>query len=254
MMRLHTWRGMLCLGLLLGGLALGAATICPARDDQKGDGGKDQPKPTQLKLEKYKKATAINFAGALKLPFESLSSLGHRIEQARKDSDPVALAAIANELRVAEKVSGKKAEMTSQDVGKEALDLAVLRGVPEELQALSLMTDDTTAQTRLKSEIDSAKKCQAEEREQAKAVANGEKPRALRGTLLIVNQTDDELQIRVNGVPRARSFAHSTSSITVFDPPGTTTRLEAFNFFEGLKGFSTVEQNVGFKVFLITEN
>src|SRR5436309_2349971 len=129
-------------------VAIGAATVCPAQDTRKGEGVKLQQKPVRLKLEKYKQATSINFASALKLSFESLSSLGHRIEQARKDSDPVALAAIANELRVAEKVSGRKAELTSEDLRKEALDLALLRGVPEELQALSLMTRDTTAQTR----------------------------------------------------------------------------------------------------------
>jgi len=237
---------------------IGVATICPAQDTPKGGGDKSQQKTVQLKLEKFKQASSTNFASSLKLPFESLASLGFRIEQARKDSDPVALAALANELGVAEKVSGKKADVTSADLAKEATELASLRGVPEELQALVLMTSDTSAQSRLNTQLEAAKQLRARRAADAKAAAGGSgdaaSPQSLRGTVQVINLTDDELEIRINGFRSGRSFANSSIFLTFFDVPGGTTRLEAISFFEGLKAFKTIEQDVSFTTFVIQEN
>src|SRR5689334_6602017 len=65
-------------------------------------------------------AATVDFRKALGVPFEGLTTIGARIEQARTASDPVCLAVLATELGVAEKVSGKKASLTSDEVMKEA--------------------------------------------------------------------------------------------------------------------------------------
>src|SRR4051794_4391874 len=74
----------------------------------------------KLKPMNVEAASAVNFNRAFGLPFESLNSLGQRIDHARRASDPVALASAARELGVAEAVSGKKASLRSADVMKEA--------------------------------------------------------------------------------------------------------------------------------------
>src|SRR5262245_47592661 len=73
-------------------------------EDQQAVTSKATPRPA---------ASAVNFRKELNLPFDSLSTLGSRIESARRKPDPVALAHAANELAVSEKVSGKTASITS---------------------------------------------------------------------------------------------------------------------------------------------
>src|SRR5262245_33132216 len=80
--------------------------------------------------------SGVNFRKELNLPFETLSTLRSRIGAARRASDPVALAHAANELAVAEQVSGKKASLTSNTLIKEAAELARLRRQAAELQAV----------------------------------------------------------------------------------------------------------------------
>src|SRR5262245_65968273 len=79
-------------------------------------GAGDEPKPedkqvVDSKAEKRQPATAIDSRKELNLPFSSLTTLGARIEAARRSPDPIALGNAAHELAVAEKVSGKKASL-----------------------------------------------------------------------------------------------------------------------------------------------
>ena len=62
------------------------------------------------KNNKNNNAGTIDFAKAYGLPFQSLVSVGARIQEARLDADPVALADLAGELAVAEKVSALRTE------------------------------------------------------------------------------------------------------------------------------------------------
>jgi uncharacterized protein (TIGR03000 family) len=101
-------------------------------------GPKDREKDEQSvtsKAEKRVRATRVDFKKAFGLPFESLGTLGSRIEAARRKPDPVALGHAASELAVAEKVSKKKAALTSAALLEEAGELARQRRQSAELLA-----------------------------------------------------------------------------------------------------------------------
>ena len=106
-------------------------------------------------------AAAVNFKKELGLPFDTLGTLGGRIDQARRKYDPVALAHTASELHVAEKVSGKKASVTSSQLIKESSELAKLRSQEAELRAVLNVSDqvanDKDVILSLNKEIDPAK-------------------------------------------------------------------------------------------------
>src|SRR5262249_12442816 len=115
---------------------LAAVPLCPAEEPTK-------PKDMAVvdsKVEKKPLAASVDFRKELNLPYPSLGTLGSRIDSARKAPDPVSLAHSANELAVAEKVSGKKASLTSNQVLKEAQELAKLRRQEAELKALLYQT------------------------------------------------------------------------------------------------------------------
>src|SRR5262249_35713547 len=108
-------------------------------DKPKEDESKAKEKDQQVvksKAAKYTPATAVNFKKAYGLPFDSLGTLGARVQAARRKPDPVALAHMAGELAVAEKVSGKKASLTSKALLAESAELARLRRQVAELKAV----------------------------------------------------------------------------------------------------------------------
>src|SRR5262249_14969347 len=99
--------GLVVLSLLSFGFVSSSGGKQPAQDastpeDQQAVTSKATPRPA---------ASAINFRKELDLPFDSLRTLGARIESARRKPDPVALAHAAHELAVSEKVSGKTASL-----------------------------------------------------------------------------------------------------------------------------------------------
>jgi hypothetical protein len=108
-----------------------------------------QPKPNtpedkqvvDSKATRRSTAASVNFRQELGLPFSSLSTLGPRIDEARRKYDPVTLAHTASELSVAEKVSGKKASVTSSQLLQESASLAKLRSQVSELQAVQRVSD-----------------------------------------------------------------------------------------------------------------
>src|SRR5262245_55850865 len=104
----------------------------PKKEEVKG---KDKQVVTS-KPTKRVRASSINFRKAYGLPLASLGTLGARIDAARRAPDPVALAHAAGELKVAEKVSGKKASLTSNALLAEAAELAKLRKEVAELRSV----------------------------------------------------------------------------------------------------------------------
>jgi hypothetical protein len=142
----------------------------------------------------YKSAAAIDFAQELGLPFNTLTALGARIEQARQDGDPVGLAAAAAELSAAEKVSGKKAGLTAADLEKEAVTMARERGRSKELQAVALLLPDASADLK-----DAAEKAAKREQQEAAAARSGEKKRGVQGELTVYNDSSQSANVFYNG-------------------------------------------------------
>ena len=92
----------------------------PAAADKEKIDTKATPRPS---------AAGVKFRKELGLPLSSLNTLGTRIDAARRAHDPVALAHAASELATAEKVSGKKASLTSLELAKESAELYASIGV-----------------------------------------------------------------------------------------------------------------------------
>jgi hypothetical protein len=111
-------------------------------------------------------AASISFRKDLGLPLNTLSTLGCRIDAARRAPDPVALAHAAHELAIAEKASGKEAGLTSKTLIKEATELAELRRKVAELKVVSHLAQQIASEQEL---IASLKKTTALAEEQAKA-------------------------------------------------------------------------------------
>lgn len=142
-------------------------------------------------------AAAVDFQRDLGLPFDSLLSLGARIERARTAADPVGLASAAHELRVAETVTGQQATLTSDDLFDEAVRLAKLRGRSDELRAVALLVPNEDVRQKLHRQGQAAKE---RERERAEAARDGERPRAQLRHLLVHNRSSEEVRVYVDGI------------------------------------------------------
>jgi hypothetical protein len=172
--------------LLAGCVVLLGIRVTSAADDKKPVANE---KKVEAKAEKYTPASTIDFGSELGLSFPALTTLGARIEAARRAPDPVALAAAGQELAAAEKVSGKKAGLTADTVLKEAVDLAKVRGNSKEMLLVAELVKG-----------DAAKDLQAEADKAAQA-EKAEQPEATRGAryLRVVNHTHEGLDIYVDG-------------------------------------------------------
>jgi hypothetical protein len=190
---------------------LGIGSLGAGQAPQQGDGKPEDKQVVDAKAEKRSSAAAIDFRKELNLPYPSLGTLGSRIESARKAYDPVALAHTANELAVAEKVSGKKASLTSTAVLKESAELAKLRREAAELKAVlqvqqQVANEDATV-AELKKQIASAEEFAKAE---TASVLRGEEPTGQPRKVLINNYSTQWAGIAVNGnfktvVPPAQS-------------------------------------------------
>lgn len=176
--------------------ALVSSTL--AQDTKKPD-PKDDKEVAESKAEKRGTATGVDFKKEFNLPFPSLGNLGSRIESARRTHDPVSLAHTANELAVAEKVSGKKASVNSTAIMKEAAELARMRREATELKATLHMAEQISSEEELiknlKESIASADKITKEE---TRLVQMKEEPTGPR-RLLINNYTTQYVDIWING-------------------------------------------------------
>jgi hypothetical protein len=209
---MRTHRSILC--CMVAGLAFIAASPTthaggdePAQQDQQIVESKATAKPA---------ASSVNFRKELALPFDSLGTLGTRIDSARRKPDPVSLAHAASELAVAEKISGKTASMTSKAVLQEAAELAALRKQEAELKAV-LETSNQVAMANdqvasLKRQIALA---QAQSKADKDAFARNEQPTAAPRQVVVNNYTTQYLNVYVNGYYKTQVLPGSTQVITV---------------------------------------
>jgi hypothetical protein len=145
-------------------------------------------------------ASGVKFRKELGLPYSTLSTLGSRIDGARRAHDALALINAANELAVAEKVSGKKASVTSKELAKESAQLAALRRQETELRAVTTTamqiqdTDDTI--TTLKQILDQAK---AQAAADSEAIKMNQEPTWKPRTVIVNNYTTQYIDVWCNG-------------------------------------------------------
>jgi hypothetical protein len=182
-------------------LGLFSLTCLTAADPPaKNDPAANDQQVVQSSATKKAAAAAVNFRQQLNLPFSSLNTLGSRIDAARRAHDSVALGNAAMELSVAEKVSGKKASITSSQLGKEAAELAKLRHQDKEMMAALKVQEQIQAEAddiaTLNNTIQMTKQQIAAD--QASVNTNLEPTWAPR-TVVVNNYTSQYLDIFVNG-------------------------------------------------------
>jgi uncharacterized protein (TIGR03000 family) len=169
-----------------------------------GAAGQGQPPQDQQVVKstviKGAAATSVNFRKQFGLPYPSLTTLGARIDAARRAPDPVALAHTASELAVAESVSGKQASVSSSAILKESAELASLRRQVTELQAVQRVAQQVAGEqdliTNLRKQIDLAKE---NTRAEQQAFAQNQQPGWTPRKILVNNYTTQYLTIYVNG-------------------------------------------------------
>jgi hypothetical protein len=182
------------------GAAIGTMFLVPAafsEEPKASPGAKGNAKAISAKGEDRTPAMTINFAKSLGLPFESLTTLGSRIELAMKASDPVCLASLAKELAVGEQVSGKAASLTSAELSRDAVRLAEARSISVELKAVAQYVRDEETAARL-----ARLAIAAEKREDAarRAFEAGERTRGITQNLMVHNNTGSQIFIYHDGV------------------------------------------------------
>lgn len=175
----------------LAALAIGLSVATSQAQDKKEGTQKQESKP-----DKYQSAATIDFQKELGVALDSLTTLGARIEQTRRDGDPVCLALLATELGVAEQLSEKKAPLTSAELLKQAAHLAEVRGVATELKAVALITPDEEAQKKLKMLSD---KSEEREKQEVEAAKKGERPRGIWNELIVNNHSHQRVDVHYNG-------------------------------------------------------
>lgn len=206
-------RYLLTFGLACG-LVVGAGYVpAGAKAEDKKAVGKE--KAISSKGQQYPSAATVAFGDKLGLPFPYLLTLGTRIEQARLEADPVGLMAAALELAVAEKVSEKKADLTSDVLGKEAVALAKTRGRTAELKALALMAPDAAAKKDLDAAVPAAQEQEAKEAENLKAIKAGERLKGIEHELRVYNESHHTVRVYVNGRYVGQVYARSHSHFHV---------------------------------------
>ena len=171
------------------------AGAAAAEDAATRDGSTSEVESTTEATD-YQSAAAIDFRSELKLSFDSLTSLGQRIELARRHADPVGLANAARELHVAEAVSGQTAAITSGRLMQEAVELARMRYKSAELKAVAMLATDKDAATKIEMLADEA---EASEKEAGAAAKAGEKSRGIFNDLIVDNHSHDHVHIYYNG-------------------------------------------------------
>jgi len=191
-------------------LLTGLATLGMADETKKSADPKE--KAITPKGETRHLAAAINFNKELGLEFDSLKTLGTRIDQARSAPDPVGLLGAAQELAAAEKASGKHSTLTAETLTKEAVDLARLRSNSKELKAAAALVHDEKTAKDLESEASKAEKREAD---QAKAFKSGEKTRGT-DVLRVVNETPYYAYVYVNGTLVATTPPYTQADYLIF--------------------------------------
>ncbi len=160
-------------------------------------------------------AAAVAFRKDLKLPYPSLGTLGARIDAARRAGDPVTLAHAANELYVAEKVSGKTTTLTSRQLIAQAAELANLRKQSAEMAAtLKVANQIEVEQEQLAAMNRSLKEIQALSAQEKTSIVAGQEPTAPR-RVVVNNYTTQFIDVQVNGYLRGQVSPGTTKTITI---------------------------------------
>jgi uncharacterized protein (TIGR03000 family) len=161
-------------------------------------------------------AASVNFRKELNLPFPSLTTLGGRIDAARRAPDPVVLANAASELKVAEQVSGKTASLTSKQVLQEAAELATLRRQDAELQAVLHVSDQVMFEedrvANLRKQIALA---QAQTKADQQAFQQNQQPTAAPRQVVVNNYTTQYIDVYVNGFYKTQVLPGTTQVLTI---------------------------------------
>lgn len=180
----------------------------PAAGDEKPE---IKTKPT-----KVASAASVKFRKDLGLPLNSLNTLGHRIDAARRAGDPVTLAHAASELAVAEKVSGKTASLTSQQLIKESAELASVRRQEAELSSvLEVSNQLRVAQGQLdnlKAQIAAAK---AQTKAENQALLMNQEPTSKPRKVIVNNFSTQYIDVQVNGYLKGQVPPGTTQTFTV---------------------------------------
>ena len=177
--------------------------------------GKDKQKET-TKATKRPRASSINFRKAYGLPLASLGTLGPRIDAARRAGDPVALAHAAGELAVGEKVSGKKASLTSKALLAEAAELAALRKEVAELKATFAVHQQVAdAETNVKFWKDQIALADSITKSEKDAIDRNELPTDAPRRVLVNNYTTQYIDIWVNGNYRLQITPGGSKWLTI---------------------------------------
>jgi hypothetical protein len=191
---------------------VGLASLSLADEPKKGNGKELMDKGKQTPT-----ALTVDFSGQLGLGYEYLRTFGARIDLARTVVDPVDLAAAAQELAAAEKVSGKQASIKAADLTKETVEAAERRNMPEELKGVAALITDEQTRKDLETRAASAEK--------ARSARQGEKKRGIQGTLSVYNNTDRTVTIWVNDQYMGYVDANSETSYYIGDSPFNDTKL-----------------------------
>src|SRR5262245_17326849 len=189
----------LTLGLASLGL-LALASAGPAQGTRNDKPAPEDKQAVRSKATRRAAASSVSFRQELSLPLNSLSTLGSRIDAARRTPDPVALAHAASELAVAENVSGKTASVTSRQLMKEAAELAAMRRQEAELRSLLKVSEqvqteaDSVANLRERLAL-----AQKQAREDKEAYGRKQEPTWSPRQVVVNNYTDQYLDLWVNG-------------------------------------------------------
>ncbi len=159
---------------------------------------------------------------------DSLGTLGSRIDTARRLPDPVALAHAASELKVAEKVSGKKASLTSKALLAESAELARLRRQVAELRTVSAVhqqiANEETDIHFWTNQIAMADQTAQQEKD---AVLRNELPTGAPRKILINNYTTQYIDLWINGYYKMQ-VAPGSSKWCVLEQKWSPTVLTAY--------------------------
>lgn len=195
-MKTYFWAMTVCL------LTLVFGSFSTAQGPDKGIAAQKDEQFVRTRPTKRQNAANIDFHKQLKLDYPSLHNLGSRIETARQNGDPVALSHLASELHVAEKVSGKKASLTSSDLLNESTDLASMRSLNDELQAIAVrakQVQPSNLDTLLGKISKSEARAKALAKEQQKIFDNALPGKTRVFPVLVENYTDESIAIYENG-------------------------------------------------------
>jgi len=195
---------------------LGTAACFLADEPKKADPAADEKKVINTKPTKVIPGATVKFRKDLNLPYASLSTLGTRIDAARRSGDPVSMAHAASELAVAEKVSGKTASLTSTQLLAESAELAAVRKQEAELKGVLQVAQQLSA---AEGQLNNLKSQLAAAQEQTKlakqALLKNEEPTSAPRKIVVNNFTTQYIDIQVNGYLKGQVTPGSTQVFTV---------------------------------------